>query len=362
MNSCTATRRLAVAGVSGLALLLTACGGGESVTGAPGAPAVEDAAGGGDCGFSEELVTSAQEEGAVTIYAGGHTREGLESVTEAFQAGYGIEVTGVREDSGAVTRMVQAELAAGNLNADVVGLASTPAMAALEKAGVLADAELPNGDDLIEGIDDPATPQVPYAVTPLGLMYNEATLEQAPETWQELAEYDGTIVLADPGASGTALQFFSMLTEELGDEWLVTLAENGNRIVTDSSLALAQLVLTGEADIGIPAIESAVVSAAAGGEPLALTLPQEALPTFSSELAVMAEAPHPNAAKLLVQYHLCRDFQEVIAGLGGRSGLEDGPPAEGVGDISDATLLSMDAAELAAGQDALIARFNELFK
>lgn len=360
MKRSTASGRLLV-GISGLSLLLAACGGGESLTDSA-APAEEnDSSAGADCGFSEELVSAAQEEGAVTIYAGGHTREGLETLTQGFQDAYGITVTGVREDSGAVVRMLQAELEAGNLNADVVSLASAPAMEALNGAGALAESEAPNLDSVIEGVDDSSTPQIPYAVTPLGLMYNESSGEEPPATWQELAEYDGQIVIADPGSSGTSLSFFSMLYEALGDEWLVELAEGGNTIVTDSSLALAQLVLTGEADIGIPAIESAVVAAAEGGEPLALRLP-DPLPTFSAELAVLDEAPNPNAAKLLTQYHLCEDFQQALSEQGGRTALQDGPDPQGVQELGDTELLTSTTDSVEGTRDELLARFDELFK
>lgn len=361
MKRSTMSGRLLV-GLSGLSLLLAACGGGESVTSSAGSSTGgSDQAADGDCGFSEELVSAAKEEGAVTIYAGGHTREGLETLTQGFQEAYGIKVTGVREDSGAVVRMLQAELAAGNLNADVVSLASAPAMEALNEAGALAESEAPNLDSILEGVDDPGTPQIPYAVTPLGLMYNESTNDSPPSTWQELATYEGKIVIADPGSSGTSLSFFSMLYEELGEEWLVELAEGGNTIVTDSSLALAQLVLTGEADIGIPAIESAVVAAAEGGEPLSLVLP-DPLPTFSAELAVLAEAPRPNAAKLLTQYHLCQDFQEAISAQGGRTALADGPKPQGVQELGDGEILTSDTASVEATRDELLALFNKLFK
>lgn len=360
MKRSTMSGRLLV-GLSGLSLLLAACGGGESVTSNAGSNGGSDQAAGADCGFSEELVSAAQEEGAVTIYAGGHTREGLETLTQGFEKAYGIEVTGVREDSGSVVRMLQAELAAGNLNADVVSLASAPAMEALNEAGALTESEAPNLDSILDGVDDPSTPQIPYAVTPLGLMYNESSNDSPPQTWQELAAYDGKIVIADPGSSGTSLSFFSMLYEELGEEWLVELAEGGNTIVTDSSLALAQLVLTGEADIGIPAIESAVVAAAEGGEPLALVMP-DPLPTFSAELAVLADAPHPNAAKLLTQYHLCQDFQEAISAQGGRTALTDGPDPQGVQELGDAELLTSDTKSVEATREELLATFNRLFK
>lgn len=340
-------------------LLVAACGNGsEGASGSGGDSTAAEIE-----GISQELITAAQEEGGVVLYGGGHTRPSVELLQEKMQELFGIQLTFTREDSGAVANSVEAELASGSLNADVVSLTDPETMMQWAEDGVIADAEVPNADELIDGLDNPDDPQVPYSLVPLGLMYNSANTDPAdlPTTWEELANGDyGTIVSADPGASGTALSYYTNLSGELGEDWMAQLAER-DVIVTDSSLALAQLVLTGEADIGIPAIESAVLSTAAEGEPLAIAFMEDGVPTFTSELAMLAEAPHPNAAKLLVQYHLSEDFQTALTELGGRSVLQDGPqPAEGA-DLSDATLLPADLEEIASRGDEVVARFASLF-
>lgn len=345
------TRRLIVAATSCAALVLAGCGGGGATGPSGAAP---------ECGVSPELVSAAQAEGEVSLYAGGHTREALERVSAAFQEAYGIQVTSVREDSGAVARMVQAELAGGAVNADLVSLADIAAMAELAQGGALVPTDAPNLGTLPAGVDDPETPQIPYARTALGIMYNSERTQNPPTTWDELADFPGKIVVADPNASGTALLFFSMMSERLGDAWLERLAD-GQVTVTDSSLALAQLVLTGEAELAVPAIESAVLSAAAGGEPLAVSFPKDTVPTFSSELGVLAKAPHPNAAKLLAAYHLCGAFQQTVAEQGGRPIAPGAPAPQGVADLGGAELLSPDLRKLATGAEQLRGRFTQLF-
>ncbi|WP_346619460.1 extracellular solute-binding protein [Blastococcus montanus] len=345
--------------VPAVALLVAACGNGSEATSGSGS----DSTTAEIEGISQELITAAQEEGGVVLYGGGHTRPGVELLQERMQELFGIQLTFTREDSGAVANSIAAELASGSLNADVVSLTDPETMMQWAEEGVIADANVPNADEIIDGLDDPETPQVPYSLVPLGLMYNSANTDAAdlPTTWEELASGDyGTIVSADPGASGTALSFYTTLSGELGDEWMEQLSQR-NVIVTDSSLALAQLVLTGEADLGIPAIESAVISTAAEGEPLAIAFMEDGVPTFTSEVAMLADAPHPNAAELLVQYHLSEDFQTALTELGGRSVLENGPqPAEGA-DLSDVTLLPADLEEIASRGDEVVARFAELF-
>lgn len=341
-------------------VLLAACGNGspDSASGSGG-----DSADAAIEGISQELIEAAQEEGGVVLYAGGHTRPGLEVLQERMQELFGIQVTFTREDSGATANAISAELASGTVNADAVSLTDPGTMQAWAEEGVIADADVPNLDDVSEGLDDPDNPQVPYSLVPLGIMYNSANTdaEDLPTTWEELASEDfGAIISADPGASGTALAYYTMIAGLHGDEWLEQLAER-QISVTDSSLALAQLVLTGEADIGIPAIESAVISAAEEGEPLEIAFMEDGVPSFASELAMLADAPHPNAAKLLVQYHLSEDFQTALAEKGGRSVLAGGPQPPNGADLSDATLLTADLAEIESRGSEVVARFAELF-
>lgn len=341
------------------AVVVAACGNGTSTDGG-------SAGEGGEVeisGISQELIEAAQAEGQVTLYAGGHQQETVERIQRNMRDLFGIEVTYNREEAGAIANALAAELASGTVNADVVSLTDTATMTAWAEDGVLAEAELPNADDIIDGLDDPSTPQVPYSTVPLGLMYNSANTDadSLPTTWEELAaEGEGTIVTGDPNSSGTAQAFYTMVDKLYGDEFIDQLAQR-EVIVTDSVLALAQLVLTGEADIGVPAIESAVIAAADQGEPLEITFMEDGVPTFNSDIAVLADAPHPNAAKLLVQYHLSPEFQEELTENGGRTVLQDGPQPADAADLSDATLLSVTLEEITGRGQEVSARFAQAF-
>lgn len=339
------------------ALLLTACGSGSAGTTA-------DTASGGEIpGITEELISAAQTEGGVVVYGGGHTRDTLELLQQRMQERFGLQVTFTREDSGNIANAISSELASGRVNADVVSLTDPATMQAWAEDGVITDAGPANLDAFVDGIDDPATPQLPYSQIPLGIMYNSARTDRAalPETWNELATGDsGRIVTSDPSASGTALSFYTMLEGLHGEQWMAGLAAR-DPIVSDSSLALPQLVLTGEADLGVPAIESAVVSAAAAGEPLAIAYPTDGVPIFTSEIAMLADAPHPSAAALTVRYHVSEEFQTALAEIGGRSVLDGVPAPPGTEDLSDRTLLTTSVEEVAATRDELRATFDRLF-
>jgi iron(III) transport system substrate-binding protein len=364
--------RLAKAGACAVALALVAaaCGddaddGASATTAAASAAGQTTAAGGAGearCGASPALVAAAQEEGEVVLFGGGHTREGGEMVAQMFEDAYGISVTVNRQPSGDIVQQVEASLEAGAAAADVVSLADVSTFIRWNEEGIITDAEVPNVDQLIEGIVDPSRPSLPYAVSPLGVVYNSARIDpsEAPTSWAELKDLGGKVLAhANPSTSGTAVSFMYMASEAAGEDYYDAF-EGQDILITDSALALNQLVLTGEADYGAPAIESEVTRAKANGEPLEIIYPEEGVPVFSSELAALTDAPHPNAAKLLVQYHLCEEFQDELAGLGGRPALLGAPSPEGLPDMADWTIVTVDVGALSERREALIQQFEAI--
>jgi iron(III) transport system substrate-binding protein len=362
------TRRLVVA-TAALALLATACGdAGDGGDATPAAGTDEGAVtdGNGEASgvsaddFDAELVEAAQEEGQVVLYAGGHTRPGLEQLTADFEETFGISVTSNREDSGSIVQSVEAELEAGNLNADLVSLTDAPSMLRWAAEGVITEVDVPNADQITDGFYETGEPMVPYSLVALGIMYNDAANE-APTSWDEFAEsQEGRIILANPSASGTALMFFHMMDDLAGPEWLENLAER-DVTVTDSALTLSQMTVTGEADYGAPAIESAVLSAAEEGEPLVTAFPEEGVPAFTSQLAVFEEATNPAAAELFLQFHLHPDVQASLTELGARSVLDDAPEPDDGADLSQHEVYAPDYEQLDAEAEELRERFDELF-
>lgn len=316
------------------------------------------------CGADPAVVEAAKKEGSVVLFGGGHTREGADLVAQQFEKAYGIKVTVNRQPSDDIVQQVEASLQAGAVTADVVSLSDLSAFIRWSEDKTIVDAGVENLDDIIDGLDDPSRPSVPYGVAPLGVMYNSSKIKpaDAPKTWADIAKLDGkTLAHANPERSGTALAFMKMVEDAAGEGYYRKF--DGQKVLaTESALALTQLVLAGEADFGAPAIESEVYSAAQKGEPIAMVYPTDGLPVFSAELALLAKAPHPNAGKLLVQYHLCREFQDSLHTVGGRGVLEGAKAAEGLPDLTGRKVVTLDIAELGEEADALIQTFEAITK
>lgn len=358
--------RAMVAGLAALALVTTACGGDAEPEAEPAATgaATDDGAASETAG-DEDLVAAAKEEGGVTIYTGGHTRPAVELLAKEFEEAYGISVTFTRQSSGDTVQMVEAELASGSVNADVVGLNDESTFQRWAEDGVTTVVDIPNRDQLLDVVDGGDSPHVSFTYVPMGVAYNtqEVSADDLASSWAELPDTiaDQRVVLADPNASGAALFFAAGVTSLAGDDFFSRIGEQQDVLVTDSALAMTQMLATGEATVAIPSVESEIIAAAEAGEPIDMITMEEGLPTVLSQVAALEQAPHPNAARLLLQFHLSEQYQTALAEMGGRSVLEDGPVPAGREALTSEQLLVPDAGETMGQRKEIGQAFNSAF-
>lgn len=337
------------------ALLTAGCGGSKPAdTGGQKASAPATSAG-------DDLVAKAKAEGKVVLYAGGHTREGVESVAKAFQEKYGIPVEYTRKGSGEVVKMVEAEKSANAIRVDMISVADPTIAMGWAKSGLLANYKPSNWDDIIDSVKDKDGYWSTYSITMLGIMYNTAKLKNPPQTWEEIFDPKYKVVHASPAYSGTAASFMNAIINSPEGWAFYEKLKKNSPIVVQSALALPQMLLAGEADLGIPGIESQVEDAKKAGQPVGLIYPKKNQPTLLSPIAVMKDAPHPNAARLLYQFHLSPEGQKLHADGGGRSVLKKDPPvAPGLTPMSQLSPIYTNYQDLEANKKDQFAKFDAI--
>lgn len=339
-----------IALISATAIFATGCNAPDTSVAASGAlPTTQD-----------ELVKAAKAEGEVVLGAGGHTREQAQLLADKFEEKYGIKVTFVRESSGDIAQKVQAQLSAKALQFDVVSMNNEATLQEWNKDNILADPQLTNRNQILGTLDTAGGARyAPFTWAAMGYSYNGAKVkpESAPKTWAELAGRPATFAIADPKSSGAALTFVAAMTKIQPD--ILPRLGDGKKLISDSALALTQMVATGEADYGVPGIEADVATARAAGEPLAMGYPEGQIGVLLSFVGTLADAPHPAAARLLTQFQLSAEFQALQAGIGSRSVLKDAATPTGAAALSEDRLVVIKPDELAANKDALLAAFDE---
>ncbi len=311
----------------------------------------------------DPLVAAAKREGTVTLYGGGHTREQATTLAQQFQVKYGIKVEVTRKPTGDVVGMVETERKAGALRADVISVADPGEFIRWEPQGVLMKYQPPNADKILPQLRDRSGYYVPFYVSALGFAYHSilGPKQLVPQSWWELtdARWRGRLVHANPSTSGTAASFVNGLVQLVGWEWYQKLAAN-QPFVPDSSLAVPELILSGEALLGVPAIEPQLFLVAKKGEPIAVSYPREGVPIAIYAIAPLAGAPHPNAAKLLVAFHVSEEVQRALSNEGARPVLKDIPPPPGMPSLESMKIAVPDFAYLVLHLKEQNAKFHQI--
>jgi iron(III) transport system substrate-binding protein len=285
------------------------------------------------CAFAQALAEKAKAEGKVAFYA---NMTSVEPVMEAFEKKYGIKAEYTRLSTSKFIATILTEHAAGKLTADVLQ-APIPVLELLMKKGVLASYVSPasagypkwaNKDGMIQS----------FGIEYVALIYNKDLVKPAdlPKTYQELTDpkWKGKIVMADPASHPTTISWLVGLKENViksDAEWrafLKGLAANSPMFVASFGPTPAPIE-TGEKLIGISMPKYIVTKAPAPLDWARVSQPMMGTPRG---IGIAAKAPHPNAARLFVDYWLSKEAMKIMADQVGEYVLAPGvyPPIAGI--------------------------------
>lgn len=284
---------------------------------------------------AEELVPLAVKEGSVTVFS---LSSRIARVEAAFEAAYpGIDLIGVDMSSVKQIARVEAEQQAGVHAVDVLYLADTPVVYdKLLAAGRISNYVPPRMAGELE--DRFKEPLLIHRLSTKVLMYNEAAYpDGAPVSnlWQlTKPEWKGKVLMVDPSQRGELLDLLTEIAlhpDEMAEAYK---AEFGKDIEVDSDLQGAgeqyvrdlfenDLILVANSDV----VNKAVGDKTAKNPPVgfttysdrrdnekegwALQVANDVVPAngilFPAVLAIADNAPHPAAARLLIDFMFGED-------------------------------------------------------
>ena len=169
---------------------------------------------------------------------------------------------------------------------------------------------------------------------------------QAPKSYADLLDprWKGMIVKAHPAYSGTILTSTYQIARVLGWEYFEKLATQKVMQVQSSTDSPKKLAL-GERPIMADGTESNMLTLKEGGSPVEIVYPTEGSPFVPSPTAVMAKAPHPNAARLFQDFLFSPELQQLLVDDSGERSLHpDVKEKEGRRLLSSIKLLKSDPA------------------
>jgi len=279
------------------------------------------------------LLEKARTEGKASFYA---NITAIEPIMADFTKRYGVKGEYTRISTAKFVATAITEHQAGKLLADVLQ-APMPILDILKDKGVLTVYKSPAASGYPEWTRKDDKIQI-FGIEYVALIYNKELVKPAdvPRRYEDLADpkWRGKIVMADPSTHATTISWLIGLKEEImksEETWmkfLKGLAANKPMFVASFGPTPAP-VESGEKLIAISMPKYIITKAPA---PLGWARVDQPLMGTPRGIALTSSAPHPNAARLFVDYWLSRDAMKILAEKVGEYVLHPGvyPPIAGI--------------------------------
>jgi iron(III) transport system substrate-binding protein len=262
------------------------------------------------------LYAAAKKEGKVVWWTGHYTQAAAEKIAGAFKAKYpGIEVELLRQTGQVLFQRLTQDLKSNVHQVDVFASTDEAHMTILKKQNTLAQF-VPGDIDKIPKEYQHLDPEDTYQLGDIALMlinYNPKKLP-APRKWNDLLDphMKDLISMGHPGFSGYVGNWVVAMNDKYGwDNYFKKLAQNNPKIGR-SVFDCTTDIVSGERVVG-PGADSLALERKAAGNSIAIAFPEDDTILVTAPVTVLKEAPHPNAARLLMNFYYTKEYSQTAA-------------------------------------------------
>jgi iron(III) transport system substrate-binding protein len=293
-----------------------------------------------------QLYEAAKGEGEITWYSGQYNAETSEAVGRAFNERYpGVRCNVVRSTSQVAFQRLSQDARAGVAQCDVFSSTNSGHFTQLKRDGRLMQFRPENASGLLPAIQN-ADPDNFFHTTFLGLFlmtHNTRLVSEAeaPAGWQDALDpkWKDKLAVGHPGFSGAIGVWAVQMRKMYGWDYFRRLERNNPQIGRSSQDPVTTLN-AGERSVGLCVPVGTTALAISRGNPLRLIYPKEGVLAAISPSAIIANAPHPNAAKLFMEFQAGKPLSETVRLTFNEPLRPDVPPPEGGRPLSEITLLA----------------------
>jgi iron(III) transport system substrate-binding protein len=266
----------------------------------------------------QRLLAGARAEGKVTWYtslAGSSYKE----LAKGFEAKYpGVQIEPYRGTSGDLMTKIVAEAEAKKYLADAIET-TLPVLRYMRENKMLTAYTSPAlsrfppkaKEDAGRGLFFWAIDRETY----MGVGYNTSIIPPSavPKNYGDLLQpaLKGKIGFA---TSDTGTRTVGSMLKHKGEEFLRKLKAQNISLYSVSGRALADMVISGEVGLSPTIFRDHALESKAKGAPIDW-VPMEVVPTNAGGVGLTAQAPHPHAAALLVDFLFSAEAQKILADL-----------------------------------------------
>ncbi len=262
----------------------------------------------------DDVITAAKAEGGLVLYTALLGAPSTKAIAKAFEAKYGIPVQVLEARASELRERIRTEQAAGRFLGDVMFNSENQALImSAEDKSIVPHQPVPNAAALTEPFRDDGR-KSPVMTINYALLVNNrlVPLGEEPKSWRDLTEpkWRGRILSDDMRAVGGGYVLFYVTEEKLGKAYHEALATQDIQFTREQREA-ARRVARGEKDIYMPFNLGDLQSLR--GLPVRTVMPAEGAPYVLYAAAAMKGAPHPNAARLYIDFTMSAEVQKIFA-------------------------------------------------
>jgi iron(III) transport system substrate-binding protein len=312
------------------------------------------------------LYETAKGERSITWYISHYSGELAQDVASAFTAKYpGVVVNVVRTTAQVAYQRLNQDKSAGNANCDVFSSTDIGHYATLRERGLLAW-YVPEGAAKLspeflkyshEGYDYPTSAGL------VMITYNKSLVrpQDVPKNWPELLDpkWRNKIALGHPAFSGYVGTWAIQMRKLYGKDYFKRLEKNKphiGRSINDTVTMLnsgERLIAAGP--------DLTTMESAARGNPVAITYPTDGVVLLIGPSAIMKNAPHPNAARLFVEFLMSPEYSRLLVQTQAMPMRSDVNPPPGMKPLSEIKVVRPSDEEIIAGMTEAIEEWRDVF-
>jgi iron(III) transport system substrate-binding protein len=264
---------------------------------------------------TQKLIDGAKKEGALVWYMSASI-EDAQAILLAFNKKYPFLKTDFfRAGSARLFNRIMNEARAGKVLFDLVAVRGLETHQ-LVKAGLLQPYVSPESAAYPAGFKDSKGYWVDYFDSYNVIGYNTQLVarEQAPKSWEDLLDpkWKGKIALDEENFS-----WYGAMTQKWGKEktqrYMRALAKQDIQLRNGQTL-IAQLMAAGEFSVAM-VLAHRIEKMKEQGAPVEWVTTLDPVTVSLHPIGIAAKAPHPNAAKLFVDFILSKDGQQLLLSI-----------------------------------------------
>ena len=278
---------------------------------------------------ADQLYAKAKDEKGLVLYGGGPAAP-YERMAKDFEQRYpGITVSVTGGFSNVLDRKIDEQIAAKKLAVDMAFFQTAQDFVAWKKSGVLLPFKADGYDMIDPRFRDKDGAFTTTSVVLLTYAYNTKLVDpdDVPKSALDFLKprFAGKIVTAYPADDDATLYVFDTIVRKYGWRYMKKyMAQKPNFI--QGHLEVLRSVAAGTNLVTFDSTSSTTGALKKAGQPIEFAFPtRDAMPTFIITGGIFKDAPHPNAAKLFLNWYMAKEQQSRLGTYSARTDV-DPPP------------------------------------